>query len=82
MAASGATIALLIVSVGAGMYPNLLVSTIDPAYNLTTSNAASADNTLTVLLIVAIIGIPFILTYTSGVYYFFRGKVRLTHHSY
>ena len=82
MATSGAVIALLILSVGAGMYPNLLISTIDPAYNLTTSNAASADNTLTVLLVVAIIGLPFIIAYTSGVYYLFRGKVRLSHHSY
>jgi cytochrome d ubiquinol oxidase subunit II len=79
---SGATIALVIIAVGAGLYPNLLVSTTDPAYNMTTANAASADNTLTILLIVAIIGIPFVLTYTSGVYYIFRGKVHLSHDSY
>ena len=33
-------------------------------------------------LVVAIIGLPFIVAYTSGVYYLFRGKVRLSHHSY
>ena len=82
LAASGAVIALLIVAVGAGLYPNLLVSTTDPAFNMTTANAASADTTLTILLIVAIIGIPFVLAYTSGVYYIFRGKVRLSHDSY
>ena len=82
LALSGGVIALLLVSVGAGLYPNLLISTTDPAFNMTTANAASADNTLTILLIVAIIGIPFVLAYTSGVYYFFRGKVRLTHDSY
>ena len=45
---SSAMIALLIVSGAVGLYPNLLISTTDPAYNLTVSNAASADNTLTV----------------------------------
>lgn len=82
LAASGAMIVFLMLAVGAGLYPNLLISTTDPAYSLTTANAASADNTLTILLIVAIIGIPFIATYTAGVYYIFRGKVRLSHESY
>ena len=44
--ASAATIALLVISGAAGMFPNLIVSTTDPAYNLTIYNAASADNTL------------------------------------
>ena len=79
---SGTVIALVIIAVGAGLYPNLLVSTTDPAFNMTTTNASSADNTLAILLIVAIIGIPFVLTYTSGVYYIFRGKVHLSHDSY
>ena len=75
-------IGLVLVSVGVGMYPNLLISTTDPTYSLTTGNAASADDTLTILLIVAILGLPFVLTYTAGVYYIFRGKVRLTAESY
>ncbi len=48
-----AMIGLLLISAGIGMYPNLLISSTDPAYNLTVSNAASADNTLTVALVVA-----------------------------
>ena len=35
-----------------------------------------------VCLIVAVIGIPFILLYTAGVYYFFRGKTRVDSHGY
>jgi cytochrome d ubiquinol oxidase subunit II len=71
---SSAMILLLLVSGGVGIFPNLLVSTIDEANNLTIYNAASADNTLTVMLIIAVIGMPFALLYTAGVYYFFRGK--------
>ena len=67
-------IALLIISGGIGIYPNLLISTTDAAYSLTVSNAASEDNTLLVCLVVALIGMPFVLLYTTGVYYIFRGK--------
>jgi cytochrome bd ubiquinol oxidase subunit II len=79
---SSAMIALLIVSAAIGIYPNLLISTTDPAYNLTVTNAASADNTLTVTLIVALIGMPFVLLYTTGVYYFFRGKATVDSDGY
>ena len=72
--ASSAMIGLLLISGGVGLYPNLIISTIDPAYNLTIFNAASADNTLVITLIFAAIGIPFVLLYTTGVYYIFRGK--------
>jgi cytochrome d ubiquinol oxidase subunit II len=80
--ASAAVIALLIVSVAVGLYPNLLISTISPSYNLTAFNAASEANTLAVALIIAAIGIPLVLLYTSGVYYFFKGKVQLERESY
>ena len=49
---------------------------------MTVTNASDASNTLTVMLIVAIIGIPFVLLYTAGVQYIFRGKVKLTTSSY
>ena len=71
---SSAMIGLLLVSGGIGLYPNLIVSTLDPAYSLTIFNAASAQNTLEVALVIALIGIPFVLLYTTGVYYIFRGK--------
>jgi cytochrome d ubiquinol oxidase subunit II len=80
--ASGAMIALLLISGAIGLFPNLLISTTDPAFNLTIYNAASAPNTLTVMLIIALIGMPIVLLYTSGVYYFFRGKTQLDTHSY
>ncbi len=79
---SSAMIAGLLFSAAIGLYPNLLVSSIDTAYNLTIFNAASQPNTLTVMLIMAAIGIPFVLLYTGGVYYIFRGKVQLNAQSY
>ncbi|MCB0254737.1 MAG: cytochrome d ubiquinol oxidase subunit II [Anaerolineae bacterium] len=79
---SAAMIAGLLFSAAIGLYPNLLMSTIDSAYNLTIFNAASAPNTLTVMLIIALIGMPFVLLYTGGVYYIFRGRVQLGPESY
>ena len=80
--ASSAMILLLIVAAAYGMYPNLLISSIDPAYNLTIFNAASEANTLIVALVIALIGMPFVLLYTTGVYYVFRGKVVVEPDSY
>jgi cytochrome d ubiquinol oxidase subunit II len=80
--ASSAMILLLIVVAAYGMHPNLLVSSIDPAYDLTIFNAASEANTLTVALVIALIGMPFVLLYTAGVYYVFRGKVVVQPDSY
>jgi cytochrome d ubiquinol oxidase subunit II len=80
--ASGTMIALLLISGGIGMFPNLLISTTSPQYNLTIYNSASAPNTLTVMLVIALIGMPIVLLYTAGVYYFFRGKTELDTHSY
>jgi cytochrome d ubiquinol oxidase subunit II len=80
--ASSAMIALLLFSGAIGLYPNMIISTLDTANNLTINNAASAPNTLQVMLIITLIGMPFVLVYTAGVYYFFRGKTELTTDSY
>ena len=75
-------IALLIISGAIGIYPNLLISTTDPAYNLTVTTPHPQDNTLFVCLVVALIGMPFVLLYTTGVYYFFRGKATVDSDGY
>jgi cytochrome d ubiquinol oxidase subunit II len=80
--ASSAMILLLLVAGAIGMHPNLLVSSLDQANNLTIYNAASEENTMVVALIIALIGMPFVLLYTTGVYYLFRGKVRVEPGSY
>ena len=80
--ASAFMIALLIATVAAGMYPVLIPSSTNSAYDLTVTNAASASETLTVMLVIAVIGLPFVFLYTAGVYFFFRGKVRLDEESY
>jgi cytochrome bd ubiquinol oxidase subunit II len=79
---SSATIGLLLVSGGIGLYPDLIISTISPANDMTIYTAAAADNTLQICLIFALIGMPFVLLYTAGVYFIFRGKTVVDTHGY
>ena len=47
----------------------------DPALSLTIYNAASSQLTLTVMLVIALIGMPIVIGYTAYIYKVFRGKV-------
>ena len=62
--------------------PNLVTSRPSEENSLTIYNAASSHKTLVIMTIIAIIGMPFVITYTSIVYWSFRGKVQLHDHSY
>jgi cytochrome bd ubiquinol oxidase subunit II len=75
-------LALHLLLLGAAVYPNLVFSTPNHAYDLNIYNCASTEKTLGFMFVVAIIGVPIVLTYTITVYYVFRGKVILTEESY
>ena len=79
---SCASMVALLALFGIGMYPNLVLSSPDPAHSLTIYNAASSSKTLGIMAVIAAIGMPLVLTYTASIYWIFRGKVRLDHHSY
>jgi cytochrome bd ubiquinol oxidase subunit II len=76
------TIAAFIFLFSISLTPNLVASSIKPEYSLTIYNAASSVKTLTIMLIIAIIGMPFVLAYTGVIYWLFRGKVQIGEHSY
>jgi cytochrome d ubiquinol oxidase subunit II len=78
---SAATILGLMALVGLGLYPNLVVAS-DPAQSLSLYGAASSTGTLRTMLVIAAIGFPLVLAYTVGIYWVFRGKVRLDSTSY
>lgn len=79
---SGVLIACLTALFGLALFPNLVPATNDPAHSLTIYNAASSQKTLEIMLIIAAIGMPFVIAYSSVIYWTFRGKVRLSGHSY
>ncbi|GAA4782765.1 cytochrome d ubiquinol oxidase subunit II [Microbacterium gilvum] len=62
-------------AVFAGMFPRVLPSTIDPAFDLTVWNAASGSYTLGVMTAVAVVALPVILLYQAWSYWVFRKRV-------
>jgi cytochrome d ubiquinol oxidase subunit II len=80
--ASAGTIACMVFLFAMAVFPNILIARNEPAWSWTIYNAASSAKTLTIGLIIAAIGMPFVLTYTGIVYWTFRGKVVLDEHSY
>lgn len=79
---SSLTIAALVFLFGMALFPNLIVSSLSPDYNITIYNAASSQKTLGITLLIAIIGMPIVLVYAAIVYWIFRGKVELGKFSY
>lgn len=79
---STAIILSLVALFGLAMFPNLLTASNDPAASLTIYDAASSTKTLQIMLIIAAIGMPAVLAYSSVIYWTFRGKVQLGEHSY
>ena len=76
------TILCLVGLFGIALFPNLVMASNNPAHALTIYNAASSSGTLWRMLIIVIIGLPFVLAYTAAVYWTFRGRVELGEHSY
>ena len=76
-------IVFLIALFGVGMYPEVVRAVNDPNnLSLTIYNSSSSYKTLTILLTVALMGIPLVLAYTVSIYWIFHGKVKLDHSSY
>ncbi|MBI5755417.1 MAG: cytochrome d ubiquinol oxidase subunit II [Nitrospirae bacterium] len=68
--------------IGLSLFPRLAPSSIDLAYSLTTNNTASPAQTLTIMLIITLITLPVIITYTVYVYRVFKGKVKFSGEGY
>jgi len=58
-----------------GLYPNLIPSNIDPAYNLTIFNSSSSPYTLKIMTVVALLFVPVVIAYQIWLYRIFRHRV-------
>jgi cytochrome d ubiquinol oxidase subunit II len=72
---SALTIGLAVVSLFLALFPDVMPSSLDPAWSLTTTNAASTPYTLMIMTIVAVIFVPVVLIYQVWTYYIFRKRV-------
>jgi cytochrome bd ubiquinol oxidase subunit II len=57
------------------LYPNVLPSTINAAYTLTTGSASSTAKTLALMTVIACIFLPFVLPYQGWTYWVFRKRI-------
>jgi cytochrome bd ubiquinol oxidase subunit II len=73
------TIAAAVAGLFLVLFPDVMPSTTDPAYSLTTTNAAATAYTLKVMTWVAVIFTPIVLIYQSWTYWVFRKRIA-THH--
>jgi len=74
-AMTGLTIALTVITAFSGLFPRVMVSSLNPAWSLTTTNASSSPYTLHVMTIVALIFVPIVLLYQGWSYTIFRKRV-------
>jgi cytochrome bd ubiquinol oxidase subunit II len=72
---TGLGLALTVSSIFVGLFPRVMISSINKAFDLTIYNAASGDYSLKVMTIVAFSVLPFVLAYTIWSYYIFRKRV-------
>jgi cytochrome bd ubiquinol oxidase subunit II len=78
-AALGVVIAGTVATWFTALYPNVLPSTVDPAFSLSIANTASSPYTLTVMTWVAAFGTPAVLVYQGWTYWVFRRRIGTKH---
>lgn len=79
---SASMIAAIVMLFALGIFPNLMVSNLDPVFNLDIYNSSSSAYTLKTMAILAAFGLPFVASYTVIIYWTYRGKVKLDESSY
>ena len=68
-------VASLVILIFGSLYPNLVPSTIDPAYSITVANGSSTPYTLKVMSWAAGIVSPVVLAYQAWTYWIFRKRI-------
>jgi len=69
------TVAFFVLTIFALLYPNVMVSSLNPDWSLTIQNAASSPYTLKLMTIFTLIFLPIVLIYQGWTYWVFRKRV-------
>jgi len=69
------TIAFSTITIFIGLYPRVMVSSINPEWSLTIYNASSSPYTLKTMTIIAIIFVPIVLAYQAWSFWVFRKRI-------
>ena len=71
----GLAIAFATFAVFISLFPNIMISTLDPSYSLTIYNASSSAYTLRLMTIIAFTLVPVVLAYQAWSFYIYRKRV-------
>ncbi|UYQ76333.1 cytochrome d ubiquinol oxidase subunit II [Glutamicibacter sp. JL.03c] len=77
--ALGIMLVAAVAAIFVAVFPVVLPSTLDPAFNLTVETASSTPYTLKLMSIVAAFGVPLVLAYQAWSYWVFRKRLREEH---
>jgi cytochrome d ubiquinol oxidase subunit II len=69
------TLGLAVITLFLTLYPDVMPSSVDPAYSLTIENASSTPYTLKVMTVVALVMTPIVLVYQSWTFWVFRKRL-------
>ncbi|MET9350851.1 cytochrome d ubiquinol oxidase subunit II [Streptomyces termitum] len=78
-ALSGVTIAAVVAMLFLALFPDVMPSSLDPAWSLTVENASSSPYTLKIMTWCAAIATPLVLLYQSWTYWVFRKRIGTQH---
>ena len=70
-----AVVIAVVVLIFGCLYPNLIPSTLDPAWSLTIYNASSSAYTLKIMTWAAVLVTPLVLVYQGWTYWVFRQRI-------
>ncbi|TNC30443.1 cytochrome d ubiquinol oxidase subunit II [Mumia zhuanghuii] len=70
-----AAIGLAVTALFVALFPDVMPSTLDPAYSLTVENAASTPKTLGIMSWVAVVFVPIVIGYQAWSYWVFRKRI-------
>ncbi|RZU46391.1 cytochrome d oxidase subunit CydB [Streptomyces sp. BK022] len=76
---SGTAVVAAFASLFLSLFPDVMPSTLDPAWSLTVTNAASGHYTLTIMTWVALIFTPLVMSYQAFTYWVFRRRIGVQH---
>jgi cytochrome d ubiquinol oxidase subunit II len=76
---SGLTVASVILTAGASMFPFVMPSSLDPNSSLTVWDVVASHKSLGIMFWVVVIFLPIIIFYTGWIYRVMRGKVDEAH---
>ncbi|WP_301108094.1 cytochrome d ubiquinol oxidase subunit II [Sporosarcina sp.] len=72
---TGLILIIVMASFFVALFPNVMISSMDPAFNMSIADAASGEYSLKIMTVVAFTMVPIVLAYTIWSYYVFRKRL-------